>query len=154
MKLVVPSDWDGQSWDCCLLFYPNSRQWLGLVVGALKHLSRPYVWDDRFGDVYQASIVGRTIARSLNPSSELLQSDAELQIAMACLGEVVDRLDRIAVALEQANDRPDIDLSALDNLSELEGLLQLVQIAASLDPEMALLVSATQQVAGYLGGGE
>ena len=154
MKLVIPENQQSlDSWDCCFLFYPADAKWKGHVIGALQQLARPYNWDERTGDIFQAARIGQLIVRSLDPSDALLESDVELQQVMACLQNLVSEVARVADALEAANQQPQLDLSALDNLSELEGLLQLVQIAASLDPEMALLVSATQEVAGYLGGG-
>jgi hypothetical protein len=151
MKRVIP-DWtfSTENWDCCLVWFPDdsNREWESQVLGALNDLSKWYNWDEKSGDVYQAARIGDLIAKSFAPSPETLLIDTELGEIMACLEELTNQVTRIADILE-AQQQP--DLTALENLTELTGLVELTSLVAALDPEIAMLVSATQQVAGLIG---
>lgn len=58
MKLPVPSDWDGETWKCLELQWPDSIQYRGILLGLMSYLTRGRVWDEAEGSIINAQAVG------------------------------------------------------------------------------------------------
>lgn len=61
MRIPIPDDWDGESWRCLQLQWPNSVKWLGVLNGLLTLATRGRLWDEETGTVTDAQVVGRAI---------------------------------------------------------------------------------------------
>lgn len=61
MKIPIPADWDGVSWECYQIQWPKSDRWLGQLLGALTLYARGRYWDENTGSVTDAQAVGRLI---------------------------------------------------------------------------------------------
>lgn len=59
MKLVIPSDWDGHSWECYQIMWPKSDQWLWTLIGMLSEMSRGRVWSETTGTITAAQAAMR-----------------------------------------------------------------------------------------------
>lgn len=60
-KLPIPDDWDGESWRCIQVQWPDSLQWSVILNGVMTGLTRGRVWDERSGMVTEAQAVGSEI---------------------------------------------------------------------------------------------
>lgn len=49
MLVPIPQDWDGETWQCVELHWPDSDEWLGLLQGVLTLLTRGRYWDEKTG---------------------------------------------------------------------------------------------------------
>lgn len=58
MKLPIPSDWDGQEWQCIQVQWPKSQEYNGVLLGLLSYLTRGRLWDGRTGVIVNAQDVG------------------------------------------------------------------------------------------------
>lgn len=61
MKIPIPDDWDGESWECYQIQWPKSDKWLGQLLGALSLYSRGRYWDEATGSILDVQAVGRAI---------------------------------------------------------------------------------------------
>ena len=61
MKVPIPSDWDGQSWDNICLQWPSSPEWFGILLGFITQASRGRFWNERTGTITDAQAIGREI---------------------------------------------------------------------------------------------
>lgn len=80
----IPSDWNGQDWQCYILDWPNSVQWSGLLRGLITLPTRGRFWDGSTGSILNAQAIGREI-ENRNP-------------IMDC-SEIVTALDAITAAI-------------------------------------------------------
>jgi hypothetical protein len=142
----IPDDWDGETWDCCLLFWPESPQWKAIVRGTLEHLARGRSWDETTGSILDVQAIAKLIPLTFDPSPETKQIP-EVQDVMACFDELVTQVTRIADLMESQPASPDYS-AQLEALDALAGLAQLV---GALEPEILYLyygVKALAEVAG------
>jgi len=58
MKIPIPDDWNGQSWQCVQIEWPNSPQWLALLLGFLSQATRGRFWEESTGAILDAQAVG------------------------------------------------------------------------------------------------
>lgn len=61
MKIPIPDDWDGNTWQCVKLEFPASDKWLALLNGMLSQWRRGRLWDEDTGTVLDAVAVGTEI---------------------------------------------------------------------------------------------
>lgn len=61
MKLPIPQDWDGESWQCLQIQWPKSPAYRAILLGFLSYLTRGRAWDERIGLVTDAQDVGWAI---------------------------------------------------------------------------------------------
>lgn len=64
---VIPSDWDGETWRCVEILWPDSIQWLGVLTGLLTAPTRGRFWKASTGTITDAQNVGRTIEEANIP---------------------------------------------------------------------------------------
>jgi len=51
MKLPIPDDWNGEDWFCTEVRWPDSPQFVGLLVGFLSAMTRGRYWDETTGSI-------------------------------------------------------------------------------------------------------
>ena len=61
MKLPIPDDWDGESFFCSQIQWPDSPQYVGLLIGFLSAMTRGRTWKESTGSVLDAQAIGREI---------------------------------------------------------------------------------------------
>jgi hypothetical protein len=61
--MPIPGDWDGQSWTCIQVVWPDSDLWLGILAGLLTIPTRGRFWDERSGSILATQMIGREIDR-------------------------------------------------------------------------------------------
>lgn len=77
MRVPIPNDWDGTSWRCVEILWPDSDLWLGILTGLLITPMKGRFWDERTGVITDAQDIGRQIYDACFP-------------LMACSGDVPD----------------------------------------------------------------
>ena len=60
-RIPIPSDWNGEDWFCVQLQWPNSPEWISILVGILSNMTRGWYWNEQTGTVTDAQIIGREI---------------------------------------------------------------------------------------------
>jgi len=58
MKIPIPDDWGGQSWRCVSIEWPDSPQYMAILMGFLSQLTRGRYWDEQSGTITDAQAVG------------------------------------------------------------------------------------------------
>ncbi len=58
MKIPIPSDWDGQSWDCFNIQWPSSPEYRNILLGFLSQMTRGPFWEISTGWIPDAQAVG------------------------------------------------------------------------------------------------
>lgn len=58
MKLPIPDDWDGASWRCVQIQWPDSELYLALLRGFLTQFTRGRFWDEKSGIIKDAQAIG------------------------------------------------------------------------------------------------
>lgn len=61
MRYNIPQDWDGETWTCYQIQWPDSDRWLWLLQGILSGLSKGRTWNENSGSIIAAQIVGELI---------------------------------------------------------------------------------------------
>lgn len=67
MKLPIPDDWDGQTYECFQIQWPNSTLWIALLNGWLSQLGRGRTWNENTGSILAAMAIGEEIWRRNQP---------------------------------------------------------------------------------------
>lgn len=67
MQIPIPNDWNGQRWECFTITWPNSPQWIALLMGFLSQATRGRFWDEKTGSIQAAQAVGWEIFDSNIP---------------------------------------------------------------------------------------
>lgn len=57
----IPSDWDGVSWCCHVIEWPDSPEWLYILSGLLLSPTQGRYWDASTGSIIGAQAVGEEI---------------------------------------------------------------------------------------------
>lgn len=71
-KQTIPDDWDEESWLCIQYQIPDSPKWRANHRGAILALATPRNYDERTGDVIEATRVGDVVFQQV-----LLESECE-----------------------------------------------------------------------------
>lgn len=58
MKIPIPNDWDGETWACVQIQWPDSPSWLALLRGLLSMPTRGRWWDERSGSIIGVQAIG------------------------------------------------------------------------------------------------
>lgn len=59
MKMPIPDDWDGVSYCCYSIKWPQSELWEAILLGQVTEAGRGFFWDERTGNVVIASMAIR-----------------------------------------------------------------------------------------------
>jgi len=57
-KILIPSDWDGETWECFQVQWPKSDEWLAVLRGLLTLPMRGRNWDEESGSIRDVQQVG------------------------------------------------------------------------------------------------
>jgi hypothetical protein len=99
MRWHIPADWDGVTWDCCFLFWPESPDWKAIVRGHLQAMSRGWMWDETTGSIKDVQDIARLIALTFDPT-EQTRLDPKVAEIMSCLDQIAEDVAAIRAALE------------------------------------------------------
>jgi len=58
VKNTIPNDWDGETWQCIQIRWPESDFWIAYLRGLLTYATRGRAWDERTGNIIAAQNVG------------------------------------------------------------------------------------------------
>lgn len=97
----IPNDWDGETWGCILIDWPNSPQWLGLLRGLVTTPVRGRFWDGATGSIIDAQNIGLEI-QERNPTVTC----QEIAIALNAINATLEAMD--VNVLQQVNVQTDI----------------------------------------------
>lgn len=67
MKLPIPQDWDGETWQCIEIQWPDSDTWRAILLGALSQYILGRLWDERTGTITDIQQVGWAIWNKNSP---------------------------------------------------------------------------------------
>jgi len=67
MKIPIPNDWDGITWRCISIQWPDSVNYQGVLAGWLTLLTRGRLYDENTGDIRDAQSVGFAIMEANLP---------------------------------------------------------------------------------------
>jgi hypothetical protein len=60
-SVPIPDDWDGETWECICIAWPDSPKWHGVFQGLLTAPTRGRFWSEDTGSVRAAQLVGEQI---------------------------------------------------------------------------------------------
>ena len=92
MKNPIPSDWDGVSWCCWAIEWPDSVLWEGLLAGLVTSPMRGRYWDEKTGSVTAAQETGQQIWLKNIPLQESLMSCSDATNLSDAIRYLADRL--------------------------------------------------------------
>lgn len=102
-RVPIPDDWDGTSYCCQIISWPDSDAWNGILLGLLTWPTRGRFWDERTGTVTVAQEIGQEILAKNSPG------DCE----MGCLEDLQASLDAISSAITASSCCGDIPPSVI-----------------------------------------
>lgn len=85
-RVPIPDDWDGETWGCHLLEWPNSDQFNGILLGLLTWPLRGWFWDERTGQVTDAQAIGMEIYGRIQAVEGTMICFDEIVAAINALG--------------------------------------------------------------------
>jgi len=66
-RILIPSDWDGESWECFQIQWPNSPEWLAVLRGLVTLPMRGRNWDETSGSIRDVQRIGFLIENANIP---------------------------------------------------------------------------------------
>lgn len=61
MKLPIPTDWNGEDWQCVQIHWPNSPHWIAFLNGWLSAFQRGRLWNEETGSILAVQLIGQEI---------------------------------------------------------------------------------------------
>jgi hypothetical protein len=61
MKVPIPDDWNGQDWFCVQLQWPDSPQFVGILLGLLSQMTRGRFWDEATGSILGIQDIAQSV---------------------------------------------------------------------------------------------
>lgn len=92
MKNPIPADWDGTSWCCWAIEWPDSVLWEGLLAGLVTSPMRGRFWDEKTGTVTDAQETGVQIWVRNLPLQESLMSCSDATNLSDAIRYLADKL--------------------------------------------------------------
>lgn len=97
MRMPIPEDWDGETWKCWAVEWPDSITWNAYLRGFLNEPSVGRFWDERTGSVVGAQAIGR----------EIYDRNRNLEeVIMSCNDTSIGVLEGILAAIQAIADKP------------------------------------------------
>lgn len=87
----IPEDWDGISWKCWCVQWPDSRDWLAILAGFITTPRLGRYWDADTGTITEVQQTGDEIWFKNTPLEEVI---------MSCSDDVANALLQIAASLQ------------------------------------------------------
>lgn len=96
IRMPIPQDWDGETWRCWAVEWPDSITWNAYLRGFINEPSVGRYWDERTGSVTAAQAIGREIWNRNRPMEESLMSCNETSVGvlegiLAALQDIADK---------------------------------------------------------------
>jgi len=88
-RTPIPNDWDGVSWCCSVVEWPDSPLYRAIFVGLLTTPTRGRFWDERTGSILDVQAIGEEI-ENRNFSEEC---------QMGCMEDLVNAVNTLALSL-------------------------------------------------------
>lgn len=124
----IPDDWDGVTYECFIVEWPNSVQWVGLLRGLLTSPLRGRFWDGKTGTITDAQDIGREIEER-NP--------------VTLCTDMVTALEGIQVAIENIDVSSDTQVTIQTNIrNELTAVAGSLALANSQSLSNSIAMSA------------
>lgn len=108
----IPNDWDGTTWGCILVEWPDSEQWLGMLRGLVTTPVRGRFWDGSTGSIIDAQNIGldiqgrnpivtcSAIVTALNAiNATLADMDVNVENQVTIQTAIANNVDLVATAL-------------------------------------------------------
>lgn len=108
----IPNDWDGETWGCVLIEWPDSEQWLGMLRGLVTSPVRGRFWDGATGSIIDAQNIGldilgrnqvvtcQAIVVALNAINQTLADmDVNVSNQVTIQTAIANNVDLVATAL-------------------------------------------------------
>jgi len=86
--MPIPNDWDGETYQCCIIQWPASPQWWAIFLGFVTTPMVGRFWDGRTGSILDAQAIGRAIQERNNCLWEFT--------TMGCLEELTAAIMQLA----------------------------------------------------------
>lgn len=93
----IPQDWDGETWICWSVEWPDSRDWLAILSGFITTPRKGRYWDADTGDLAEVQATGDQIWFRNTPLEESI---------MSCNEDTLAELVGIRAALEALVNKP------------------------------------------------
>lgn len=61
MKVPIPQDWNGESWTCVQVQWPNSPEWVAILTGFISVPGSGRFWDGKTGIITDTQSIGEEI---------------------------------------------------------------------------------------------
>lgn len=123
----IPNDWNGTDWECFIIEWPYSEQWVGILRGLITTPLRGRFWDGKTGSIIAAQGTGQEIEER-NP--------------VTVCTEMVIELRRIAVAIENININSNLQVAIQTNIENNINLVA-TAVSTSLAEQTTFLVAAS-----------
>lgn len=69
-QIPIPTDWDGVSWRCIQIEWPDSDQYIGILHGLLSYPMRGRLYDANTGSILDAQAIGQLIWNRNTPLTD------------------------------------------------------------------------------------
>lgn len=121
----IPNDWAGEDWECFIVEWPNSVQWIGLLRGLITTPVRGRFWDGETGSIIDAQNIGLeiegrnpvtvceemvTALQGIQTAVEGLELDSTLQVAIQT--NIQNNIDLVATAVADSLAAQSVELVA------------------------------------------
>jgi len=80
VRLPIPDDWDGTTWACFEIQWPDSPLWIALLTGLLSMPAAGRYWNESTGRITDAQEIGRAIFNAnypFNPCAECAENERD-----------------------------------------------------------------------------
>lgn len=84
-RVPIPQDWDGKSWACLQIEWPDSQNFIGILTGFLSQMKMGWFWDEKTGTITVQQDIGREIFSRNFPYSECTDDECTHEDE-TCLG--------------------------------------------------------------------
>jgi len=68
MRVPIPNDWDGVTWDCYQIQWPSSVVYRAILTGLLSQMTRGRFWDETTGNILDTQAIAWEVFDRNNPA--------------------------------------------------------------------------------------
>jgi len=104
-QAAIPADWDGETWFCSQITWPESERWRAVLTGLVSLPSRGRYWAENTGTITLAQAVGREIFSRNVPfincsNGEIIPTEATIIYRGGALIESEDDMGQVVTNVE------------------------------------------------------
>lgn len=127
-QFPIPDDWDGETFECFMIEWPFSVQWVGMLRGLITSPVRGRYWDGSTGNIKDAQAIGLEI-QERNP--------------VTTCEEIVAALEGIQVAIENIDTNSTTQVTIQNNIkNEITAVADAISFAQSRSQSNAVALSS------------